>query len=163
MIDAGLTAKNIEWTQKILQDYTHLIHPDARSETKLMSEAQLSFSRGNYKRAIDQFNELEMTTKAHMIRSKWMTIMCQYEMRDKESLDHSLNSFSSYVRSNETKISETKYLALNNFIRFVRMLRTGKRIQQLEREFSSVKHIVKGSWIKEKIEELASNGHVEAN
>ena len=154
MIDVGCTKGDLVWIRKILKNYIKEIHPYAREEVLKMAQAHIYYYEDNYRASLDVLYDLQLKFLDHKLRSRWLIIMCLYELGEKEQLETSLNAFSTFIRGHKSNMSNYSYQGILNFIKFVRKLQRNVAKDKLLNEIRNTSHITKASWIVKKAKRL---------
>lgn len=151
MIDFACSFNELDWANKVIASNINKIEPSLRSSVKAMCLAHICFYNKEFNVALDHLLDVKLSSPEHMLRSKWLGIMCYYEMKSWNQFESSVNSLSTYVRNHKSELSNKRYAGIINFISLVRKLKSDVDIQKLLQSFSKHESIVKGTWIKQKI------------
>ena len=160
VILSALRLKEFDWVENFIHNYQSKLNPKYRDNALSFNLAQLHFYKKDYKKVIEQLQQVEYDDLTYSLNSKTFLMGAYYELDDIEPLISLLDSFRAYLNRNKQLTESRKKIYINmiNIVKKLSKLQSHEKekIQKLKNEIESVNAIASKNWILEKIAELES-------
>lgn len=153
--DVLLSLGLIEQANSIIGTYLKKIIPAELEDTDKLSQVQYHFYNECYDEAYDILLGLNPRNIQAQIRSRWLTCMCFYEMKEYDLLLSYLLAFNSYIRRHNNEFSSYTINGLKAFVSILKSLCQEDDYEKLLKKYNSFNKIIKGSWIAIQIKKKA--------
>ena len=135
---AGLRLKDFQWTEQFIHQYKDRLRPEIRENAALYNLASFYYERKDYKRALQQLYNVELTDSSYHVGAKIIQVKSYYELNEYEAFLSLFEAFKKYIQRNKELSDYQK----NTNIAF---LKFSKKIFQLK---NSKSLISKAAWRK---------------
>lgn len=98
VVTMGIKIKELEKVENFIEQYSHLIHPDFKTNTYDFNKAKLQYAKGEYKDALKILLTNEFKDEIWNLNAKYLTLKILFETKDFESFHSYLMSFKKYVK-----------------------------------------------------------------
>lgn len=161
IIIAGLKQKAFDWVYQFIYDYKDLLQEKYRESSFRYNLAKYYFDKGDYQEAMPLLLQWEYNDVLQNLNAKIMLAKMYYETNERESLEHSLNSFQTYIyRKKILGYHREIYL---NFLQFLRKVLTvnpydKEAILALQEAIRQKKSLTERDWLILQLEQLLNPG-----
>ncbi len=157
VITIGGDIKEFEWISKFIIEYQQYLEEQYRESVVSYCLGKLYFEKGEYKKAMEQYNQMEYDDILMNMNAKVMQIQMFYEQGEFELIDSFLESTRAYLT--RKKVIGYHRDNFKNFLKFARKLvriNPSSRPQRdkLKEEITTTSPVKQKKWILEKLKEL---------
>ena len=158
IVTVGLQVREFTWTESFIQQYTPKLPHEERENALTYNLAKVYFAQQQYKKVMEQLREVEYDDLTYALGGKLMLLKTYYELNEYLALDSLIDSFSVYLRRNQTISKEVRqqYLNVLRFIKKLSNVYPGDQpaIAKIEQQIQECKNLADKGWIVSKVEEL---------
>jgi len=159
VVNVGLVAKQIEWTENFIKEYIQFLPEEIRADALKISNAMLNFSKGAYKDALYLLVDIKYKNVLFSLYGRSIQLQCYYELNDYELFFGLTDSFSLYVKRADLFTEDTS----NQFLNFIDF---SKRLFRVKKGLNSIQHktlnedlnncinVAYKNWLAEKLNDL---------
>lgn len=161
IVGVALRLDKLDWAEKFVESYKHLLPPDTRQNTYSFNLARVYRFQKQYKKVLNLLRDLEYEDIGYNLISKMMLTITYFELEEFDALDAFIESFKVFLKRNKKTITEqrrTSYLNLLHYVRLLTRLIPGDKAskdklrQAIEQDKAM---IVNHEWLLEKLDGLA--------
>ena len=156
IITVGLRLREFTWVEKTIELYTEFLPKREQENAFTFNMARVNFFQKKYDAVLTLLQAVEYNDIFYMLDAKVTLIKTFYEIKEYESLDALLDSFSILLRRKKSISQQYKTIYLR-FIRFVKqLLKANNKIKhkQLLAQLEEAKNVADKGWLLEKAKEL---------
>ncbi|MEM7573248.1 MAG: hypothetical protein AAF433_10120 [Bacteroidota bacterium] len=159
MIKLGLGLGQLDWVEKVVENYTDLLPLETRKDAYHYNMADLHYYRQEYDPALYHLRSTEFTDVHYALGARAMLVKIYFEQRETDALYALLSSFYIYLIRNKLVVKGTKDAYLN-FIRICRQLYRAKSKETAEKIGVRIEKTVSvndRTWLMQQIENWNNN------
>jgi hypothetical protein len=156
IITVGLRLREFIWVEKTIQHYTSFLPKKEQENAFTFNMARVNFFQKRYDKVLTLLQAVEYNDIFYMLDAKVTLIKTFYELKEYESLDALLDSFSILLRRKKSISQQYRNIYLR-FIRFVKQImkaNTKPKRSQLLEQLEDAKDLADKGWLLEKAKEL---------
>ena len=157
IIIAGLKRKAFAWVYQFIYDYKDQLEEKHRESSFRYNLAKYYFDKGDYQEAMPLLLQWEYNDVLQNLNAKIMLAKMYYETDERESLEHALNSFQTYIyRKKILGYHRDIYLNFAQFLRKVLMVNPydKKSIRQLKTSILEQKALTERDWLAQQLDTI---------
>lgn len=165
ILETALKLNKFQWAVNFIEENLKELPPMAYENVNNYSHSVLSFSSGNYKKALQLISKINKYYDHNFeFITKSVKLKCLYELGYIEDIFYSLDSYRHSLKSNNT-LPEISKMEFRNFISYIDKC-TKLKIESanyacdavlLKREISNIERILEKDWLLEKLDALSAN------
>ena len=154
MVAMALLLKKFTWVENFISEQKHLLPEDFRHQTEMFNFARLEFARGAFGQALIHLQEAEYKDLVNSLIAKMLQIKIYYELKEFETLESLLDSFTQFIRRRE--VSDYHSINFLNNIRFLRKIMTvpvynKEQRAEIKSAILNEKDVSEREWLLEKV------------
>jgi len=155
IVNIGLSVKELDWTEKFIQEFGPFLQEEQKQDTLLFSEAYLYFHKEKYDDALKKLAQIKLQNVVYGIQARCLQLQCYYTTEDYDLFYNLIKSFSTFLNRNQSIAIGTKK-ALLNFISYSKRLfdyhvQSKENLEGLLKEIETNVNVVHKTWLLEKI------------
>ncbi|MEM1218185.1 MAG: hypothetical protein AAGH79_04710, partial [Bacteroidota bacterium] len=157
IIIAGLKRKAFDWVYQFIYDYKDQLEEKHRESSFRYNLAKYYFDKGDYQGAMPLLLQWEYNDVLQNLNAKIMLAKMYYETEERESLEHALNSFQTYIyRKKILGYHRDIYLNFAQFLRKVLMVNPYDKnsIGTLRTAIQEQKALTEREWLVQQLENM---------
>lgn len=159
MIKLGLGLGQLDWVEKVVENYTDLLPVETRNDAYFYNMADLHYYRQEYDQALYHLRSTEFTDVHYALGARAMLVKIYFEQGETDALYALLSSFYIYLLRNKLVVKGTKDAYLN-FIRLSRQLYRAKSREAVEKigtRIEKTTSVNDRTWLMQQIENWTKN------
>lgn len=121
VITICMRLNEIAYVERFIELYSRYLHADDRNLALDMAQAELSFYKQDYSKALDHLYHLRTSDPYATLNAKTLMLKCYYELHEAQLLDAGINAAISYL-SSQKKIPDEGKWNYRIFFRYLRKL-----------------------------------------
>jgi len=154
IVNIGLAVKELNWTEKFIQEFGHSLQVEQKQDTLIFSEASLYFHKEKYDDALKKLAQIKLQNVVYGIQARCLQLQCYYTIDDYDLFYNLTKSFSIFLNRNKSIATITK-TALLNFISYSKRLfeyhlESKENVEDLLIEIQENANTVYKAWLLEK-------------
>lgn len=159
IIQLGIRLKKYSWVEKFINNNRRKLHPAQKENMYYYSFAKLYFERGMYRKALNNFDKIQLSSSAFKVDLKNMMLKTYYELNLTENARSLIDSYRHYLKNDKT-LSIERRSAYRSFVNIVQNLLDAKNSRKLpqvtyiEKRLHDKENIAFREWLYEKVKEL---------
>lgn len=110
--------KDTAFLEEFISTYTKALRPSAAENMKLYGAAYLHFARGEFGKALELVNKINIDIKSFKFELKNLQLMLFYELNDYDSLLYAMDSYKHYATGNKF-VSEAVRKKIFRFVNYL--------------------------------------------
>ncbi|MCC6281042.1 MAG: hypothetical protein IT262_10605 [Saprospiraceae bacterium] len=160
MVGVALRLDKLDWAERFVESYKHLLPPDTRQNTYSFNLARVYRFQKKHEKVLVLLRGVEYEDIGYNLISKMMLTITYFELDEFDALDAFIESFKVFLKRNEKTITEqrrTGYLNLLHYVRLLMRLVPGDKTNKdkLRQAIENDKpRIVNHEWLLEKLDEM---------
>lgn len=162
IVHIGLSSGELDWTDKVIEEYGEYLEEEIREDIITICKALLAFNRKKYSDALQLLSTVKFQNPVYGLYSKSVQLQCYYELGDEyDDLFRNLSkSFYLYITRKHT-FSESMKNSFCNFISLATQLQNAKydpnkNFDGIFKKINTTENLAYKSWLKEKVK-IVSN------
>ncbi|MBS1493612.1 MAG: hypothetical protein JST55_08880 [Bacteroidetes bacterium] len=112
-----ITCKEIDFAEKFLEEYLHLLQPEMRENSEMYCKAILELNKKNYDASLNYLSKVKLTDTVLKIRVRLYYFINYYETESFEACLSLMDSFKHFLKSNK-KIPEYLIERVNSTLKY---------------------------------------------
>jgi len=155
----GIAIKKYKWVENFIQNYSGKLPVGIRKDETMLSYAKLYFEKKNYKRSLENLNEVNASHYLQYIDSSLLKLCNYYELEKYEEAFLEIDKQIHFLK-NHREIPRIQHFYCINFVKIYKKLiriKTEPVFSDkgiINKELAGYKHIAKRNWLQKKIFEL---------
>ncbi len=157
IVIAGLRLKKFSWVESFVERYKSKLANEFKEDTVNLIRALISFTRKEYRTAIDFLNEVNYQNSYYYLKSKETLMQIYFEQKEYEALESLIDSTRHYLnrRRDVLSIHYDRYMM---FLKYLGMLLRSiyddkSNLIILKKELKNNINVIAREWLAEKVEE----------
>lgn len=155
----GISIKKYKWVENFIKKYSGVLPPELRDSETKFSYAKLDFEKKNFRKSLDNLNELKSTHYLQYIDTSLLKLCNYFELKKYEEAFLEIDKHKHYLKNHkEIPLIQHKYTVnfMKVYLRLVKYFTEPEKKDPglIESEFKKYKHIAKKGWMREKILEI---------
>src|SRR5205085_12082022 len=151
--------KELEWSEKFIVDYKHMLKPDIAEEIVDYSHAMVEFGRKNYEKSLKYLSKINIERSNMKIDVKNLLIIIYYELNYTEELISLIDTYKHFLHrdsnmSEQSKNTNTLFVNLVSDIVKVKLNGKNDQALKLKMEIEKSPYSNFKDWLLEKVNEL---------
>ena len=159
IIILGLRLKKYKWIDAFINNNRKKLPEEQRKNMYYYCHAKVCFERGMYKKALDNFSNIQLSSSTFKVDLKNMMLKTYYELNLTENAHSLIDSYRHFLRNDKT-LSVERRSAYRSFVNIFQKLLDAKRsskkshVTYIEKRIDEKENIVDRQWLFEKVSEL---------
>ncbi|MBL7129435.1 MAG: hypothetical protein ISS16_10705 [Ignavibacteria bacterium] len=155
----GLRLKKYKWIDDFINNNRRKLHAEQRKNMYYYCHSKIYFERGMYRKALDNFSKIQLSSSTFKVDIKNMILRTYYELNLTEYARSFIDSYRHFLRNDKT-LSVERRSAYRSFVNIVQNLLDAKNsnkkshVTYIEKRLNDKENIAFREWLYEKVSEL---------
>lgn len=169
IVTLGLIMRKFDWTEQFILTYRNKLRTEIAENAFYYNLASLYYGKQDYTKSLELLQKVVFTDVAYYLGGKSLLLKIYYDTNQSEPLYSLVDAMKVYLTRNKV-ISKYQSNIYKNLLRFAKKAykikentpfwsqeKRKQNIDTLKKQIISTKQIANVSWLRQKIEELATN------